>query len=461
MRKYFFSFLFLFFSTCSSDSKSDKSNYPFSIRTPNKSFYQKIETSTDSSANAGVDTSTNVGADTDTDTDTGTGVKNLKNKLEEFQFATVQQVEINTDADSSSIADSRSRTGASSIADTGLEEFQFPIVQQVEINTAADSSSIAGSRSRTGSSSIADTGLEEFQFATVQQVEINTDAGSSSIADIGLKEFQFPTVQQVEINTDAGSSLIAGSRSRTGASSIATDADINIVQKTADRIIQELTDVNVGGNLIQKEGCEGFSKADWINQDLSIKQSIQHFTRKKMQNLLSINREFPSPQDKEDSVKCFVSTAFSLNNILEIVTDHWWQSAQVSLQAPYKKILIEFMKHYFSAWVGYGILLSIKSISSDHISFVVEEPHLLENGQYAVVTNFNIMNFYSAKILWTVDVRSFPKELAFLDISFKGVSSLYLLRKQMYYLFRKKNEKMDEIIFELQNKMDDSSFADL
>ena len=89
----------------------------------------------------------------------------------------------------------------------------------------------------------------------------------------------------------------------------------------------------------------------------------------------------------------------------------------------------------------------------------MEEPRLLKNKQYAVVTNFNIMNFYSAEIVWTVDAQSFPEELAFLDIFVEGVSILYLLRNQMHYLFQKKNGDMNAVVFDLQNKMDDSSFA--
>ena len=91
----------------------------------------------------------------------------------------------------------------------------------------------------------------------------------------------------------------------------------------------------------------------------------------------------------------------------------------------------------------------------------MKEPRLLKSGKYAVITRVNIMSFYSAEILWIVDVQSFPEGLAFLDISFEGVSSLYLLERQMYYLFKKKKGNMDEIVFDLQNKMNDSSFADL
>ena len=371
MRNLVFSFLFLFFSACSSDSESDKSDYPFSTKTINKSFYQKkrsgfvivqqIDISTD--ANAGMDTSTNVEADIET------GVEDLK--------VIIQQVAINTE------------TGSNSGA---------------EVVSIADSSS----------------GPEAI---------LRADAGSNSRPAAIL-------------NADTG-------------------ADTYVVQKPPDRAIQKLADFDVGDNLIQEEECGGFSKADWTDQGLSIEQSIQRFIRQQMQSLLSINRKFPSPKDKEDSVRCFVNTAFSLNSIFKITTDRWWENVQVPLQAPHEEILIGFIEHYFVAWVGFGLLLPIKPISSDRISFVVKEPRLLKNGQYKVITKVNIMSFYSTEILWIVDVQSFPEGLAFLDISFEGVSSLYLLERQMYYLFQRKKGNMDEIAFDLQNKMDDSSFVDL
>ena len=329
---------------------------------------------------------------------------------------------------------------------------------------------------------------------TSTDVGVATDVGadtSASIENLGSTSegLQFATVQKVEMSVDVGSSAGMGAE----ASPITdTGAGINVVQETESKAIQKLVDFDVGGttdmgvvmgvkvatdvevaadvgvatdvgdHLIQKEECKGFSKADWINQDISIKQSIQDFTRKQMQNLLSINREFPSPQDKEDSVRCFVRTAFSLNNILRIATDHWWEGVQeVSFQTPHEETLMKFIEHYFLAWIGYGLLLQIKPVSSDRIDFVVEEPYLLGDTQYAVVTNFTIMNFYSAKIVWIVNVQSFPEGLSFLDISFEGVSSLYLLKNQMDYLFREKNGNMDEVAFRLQNKMDDSSFSNL
>lgn len=354
MRKYFF--LFLFLSACSSDSKSDKPDYPFSfsIKTLNKSSYQKkrsdliiaqqIKTSIDTNAN--IDTS-NVEAGADG------GVENMKDQLKESSFFTAQPEEVN----------------------------------------------------------------------------INDDS-----------------IAKVNPGADTGTDI---------------DTGVDIVQKTDDRALQEFTGFHVRDNLFQKEICEGFSKADWTNQDLSIKQSIQHFTGKQMENLLGINREFPSPKDKEDSIRCFVNTAFTLNNIFEITTDHWRESVQAPLQASHKETSIEFIEHYFVTWVGYGLLSPVKSIPSDRINFVVEEPRLLKNKQYRVATNFNIMNIHSTEIIWIVDAQSFPKELAFLDILVEGVSILYLLRNQMHYLFQKKHGDMSAVAFDLQNKMDDSSFADL
>ena len=40
MKKYIFSFLFLFFSACSSDLESDKSDHPFTTQTHNEAVYQ-------------------------------------------------------------------------------------------------------------------------------------------------------------------------------------------------------------------------------------------------------------------------------------------------------------------------------------------------------------------------------------------------------------------------------------
>ena len=392
MRKYFFSFLLLFFSACSSDSKLDKSDYPFSF---------SIQT-----------------------------VNKYPNQKEGSNLVKDQQVKINTNANAD--------TGTGTSVDAGTN---------ADIDISTNIGAVAGTGTDVGVENLKKNRLEEFSFVTVQQAAISTDAGSGSITGVG--------------------------------SSADTGAGVDIVQKTAYRATQELTDFNRGGHFIQKEICEGFSKADWTNQGLSIKQAVQHFTRKQMQNLLSINREFPSPQDKEDSVRCFVNTAFSLNSIFKTTTDYWWTGVQeplqapfqtplqallqvplqAPLQAPHKETLIGFIEHYFVAWVGYGLLSPIKSIPSDRIDFVVEEPRLLKNKQYAVVTNFNIMNFYSVEIIWTVDARSFPEELAFLDIFVEGVSILYLLRNQMHYLFQKKDGDMNEVVFDLQNKMDDSSFA--
>ena len=368
MRKYFFSFLFLLLSSCSSDLKSDKSSQPFSPQLASKSFYQKkksdlvkeqkTETGTDAGVNAGVGVSANVSASSNADVGTSTDVS----------------AGLNTDVDIS--------TNAGADTDTGKRK------------------------------------LGEVHSVTAQQEEINPDADSSLSAD-------------------------------------------NIAQKPADKAIQEQANFDVEDNLIQEEICEGFSKTDWINQGLSIKQSIQHFATKQMESLLGINKVFPSPQDKEDSIRCFVNTAFSLNNIFKIVTDHWWQNVQVSLQAPHKETLMGFIEHYFTAWIGYGLLLPIKSIPSGRIHFVMEEPHLLKDKQYKVVINFNVMNLYSAEIAWIVDAQSFPNELVFLDIFVEGVSILYLLRNQMDYLFQKRNGDMNEIVFDLQKKMDDSSFAHL
>ena len=243
--------MLLFFSACSSDSESDKSDYPFSTKTAktiNKSFYQKkrsgfvivqqIDTSTDANANAGVDTSTNVGADIET------GVEDLK--------VIVQQVGINTEAGSSSRpevilranADSSSRPAAILNADAGSSSRPAAILR-----ANADSSS---------------------RPAAI----LNADAGSSSRPEVILR-------------ADAGSSLGPEVILRADAG-----ADINVVQKIPDRAIQELAGFDGGGNLIQEEECEGFSKADWTDQGLSIEQSIQRFIRQQMQSLLSINREF-------------------------------------------------------------------------------------------------------------------------------------------------------------------------
>ena len=315
--------------------------------------------------------------------------------------------------------------------------------QKTEMSTDAG----VGVSANVSASSNADVGAStDVSAGSNTDVDISTNVGANTgTGKRKLGEVHSVTAQQEEINPDADSSLSAD----------------NITQKSADKTIQEQANFDVEDNLIQKEICEGFSKTDWINQGLSIKQSIQHFATKQMESLLGINKVFPFPQDKEDSIRCFVNTAFSLNNIFKIATDHWWQNVQMSLQAPHKETLMGFIEHYFTAWIGYGLLLPIKSIPSDRIHFVMEEPHLLKDKQYKVVINFNVMNLYSAEIAWIVAAQSFPNELVFLDIFVEGVSILYLLRNQMDYLFQKRNGDMNEIVFDLQKKMDDSSFAHL
>ena len=92
----------------------------------------------------------------------------------------------------------------------------------------------------------------------------------------------------------------------------------------------------------------------------------------------------------------------------------------------------------------------------------MEEPRPLKNNKkYSVATVYNIMNYRSVKLVWTVDAQSFPEQLSFLDMSFEGISTLLVLIDQMNYLFRKKSGNMEEVSFFLQNKMDNSSFADL
>lgn len=386
MKKCFFIFLFLFFSACSSDLKSDKSDksnkpvYPFSFSIQKVNKYPNQEKGSNLVKDQPVKTNT----DASVKVDMGTEVDASAN----VEVSAIASVGTDTDTD----------TGTDTDTDTGSDFI-------TSANLIVGSSLITG---------------------------VSTSGGSGSIREV-----------------------------ITGADTdVETDVETDIVQKTADRAIQELAGFNRGGHLVQEEVCEGFSKTDWVNHGLSIEQSVQHFARQQMQNLLIINREFPSPKDKENSVRCFVNTAFSVNNIFKITTDDWRQGIQqVSFQVPHRETLVEFVEHYFVAWVGYGLLSPVKSVPSDRIDFVVEEPRLLKNKRYAVVTTFNIMNFRSVDITWIIDAQSFPNELSFLDISLKGVSTLYLLKQQMQYLFQKKDGDMKEVIFVLQNKMDDSSFA--
>ena len=288
----------------------------------------------------------------------------------------------------------------------------------------------------------------EIRLRTEIKVRVGATSGTGTKPSVGAG-----TESRTEIRPSADVNTNSGTEAK-------PSADVNTVRKSVDRDNQELA-LNAEDDLIQKEKCEDFSKTDWTNQDLSIKQSVQNFTREQMENLLSINRDFPSPLDKEKSIRCFANTAFALNTIFKITTDHWWNDMQAPLQAPQKKILIEFIEHYFLAWIGYGLLLPVKSIPFDRIDFIVEEPRPSGDKQYKVVTNFTIMNSYSAEIAWIVDTQSFPKELAFLDIYVEEVSILYLLRKQMDYLFEKKGGNINEVVLRLQNKMDDSSFSSL
>ena len=374
-------------------------------------------------------------------------VKKLKSKIAESHPAPIQQAEINTNTDESP------RTGMipSSDADTN------PITETAP-NLGADAATNPITETNPGA-------------------EVNVAANTHREASIGvdierlkLKEHYPVITQQVKIHTDANlRTETNSSEASEGADAAATNVtaslspgvDINRVRNKADRIIQEGMDFPVAGHLVQKEICGDFLKADWANQDLPVKQSVQHFTRQQMQSLLSINREFPSPQDKEVSVRCFVSTAFALNDILEMTTDYWWDDVQAPPQDPHRDILTGFIEHYFLSHVGFGFLSPIKPVPSDRIDFVVREPHLVKNEQYAVVTSFNIMNSHSFEITWTVDAQSFPEGLAFLDISVEGVSILYILRGQMAYLFQKENGNMEAIAAALQNKMDDSSFTSL
>ena len=306
----------------------------------------------------------------------------------------------------------------------------------------------SGSQREAGSVVEVDSGSEG-------EVSAVAEAGSVAKIDSG-SEGEASAVSEVSAIAKADSVSVAEAGAVTEAVSVA-----DIDQETGST--QVLANFNRGGDSIQKEMCGGFVTTDWINQqDLSVTQSIQYFVREQIESILKMSRGFPSPKEKEDTFRCFINTAFSLRTMCKVATDYWWQNVQqVSLQAPHEETLIKFVEYYFTLWVGYGRLSSLESVPADRISFTVEEPHLLGNEQYLVVTNFDIMSFYSAEIVWTVDARSFPKELSFLDISFEGVSLLKLLRSQMRYLFQKEHGDMNEMVFFLQNKMDDRPLTSL
>ncbi len=454
MKKCFFIFLFLFFSACSSDLKSDKSDksskpvYPFSFSIQKVNKYPNQEKGSNLVKDQPVKTNT----DASVKVDMGTEVDASAN----VEVNAIASVGTDTDVIVNAGIDTSTTVEAGANADVDIENLRDKLA-----DASADVEAGPGT-------DVGVKALKEFSVATVRQGEISADTGSDSVAEVGADtDADTGSDFITSANLIVGSSLITGVSTSGSSGSIRevitgadTDVETDIVQKTADRAIQELAGFNRGGHLVQEEVCEGFSKTDWVNQGLSIEQSVQHFARQQMQNLLSINREFPSPKDKENSVRCFVNTAFSVNNIFKITTNNWRQGIQqVSFQAPHRETLVEFVEHYFVAWVGYGLLSPVKSIPSDRINFVVEEPRLLKNKRYAVVTTFNIMNFRSVDITWIIDAQSFPNELSFLDISLEGVSTLYLLKQQMQYLFQKKDGDMKEVIFVLQNKMDDSSFA--
>ena len=335
---------------------------------------------------------------------------------------------------------------------------------------------------------------EEFSFVTVQQPTIKTKADSSSRTET------IPQKQSLAESTDiieesANTDIPAENPEKLHLASLQVpkiSTDAFSTKKTGDKVIQELTDFSMTDHL----PCEGFSKPDWRNKELSIEQSIQYFTKQQMKNLLSINKEFPSTKDKENSIRCFVNTAFSLSNILGISTNGLWKDVKTPLQTSHKETLVEFMEHFFTAHIGYTFLRPIKpissgstslvteesfftvhveyifpqpikSISSGSISVIVKEPFFIKNNKYKVITKVDITVATAFKIrksyevTWIVDSQFFPNELFFLDTSIDGVSMLHLLRSQMAYLFQKKNRDLNEIALALQNFMDSKSLTDL
>ena len=287
MKKYFFSFLFLFFSACSPDSTSDKSDDPFPAQTPNKPPHQEEEPDLaitqqpepDKDVSAGVDTSTKgeeiadtgVAANTIVEPNEGTGPAIATNTMAEPNEDTGPAIATNT------MAEPNEDTGPA-IATNTMAEPNEGTGPAIATNTMAEPNEDTDVAMSANAGETPETSLE------------NPEDGLE-------EELRIATAQQAEISPDAGLGP------RTGA-----DEDINTAQNPADRT--KLADFNVEGTLIQEETCEGFSKIDWTNQDLSIEQSIQQFIEEQIQNFLSMNREFPSPQDKEDSIRCFVNIAF-------------------------------------------------------------------------------------------------------------------------------------------------------
>lgn len=452
MKKYFFGFLFLLFSACSPNPKPDESDSPPPIQTLNKPFAQKEELNGVTAPQKETDTNETISAKAEENTDTSVATADANAEKTTDTAATSAKAGETIETDVAAADAKAEETIDTNVVAKNQKAEEIPntdIAANIIVEPNADTSVAMTNEKETP-----DTDTDTDAVAMNAKAGETADTGKNPPED-SSEELSPATVQQEEIDTDINPGLTTG----IGPSTVTVDegTDITMVQeKVTDRATQESVDFSLEDTLIQEETCEGFSKVNWTNQGLSIEQSIQHFIEEQIQNFLSINREFPSPQDKEDSIRCFVNIAFSLNNIFQIATNHEWK--QVPLQVPHKETLIGYIELFIIAHVGFILLPPIKSIPSDRISFVVGEPHLVKTHQYRVVINFNIMS-RSKKIIWIVDAQSFPKELALLDISVEGVSILHQLKSQISGLFRKENGDMNEIVLVLQDKINGDPFA--
>ncbi|MYE07793.1 MAG: hypothetical protein F4X95_03475, partial [Oligoflexia bacterium] len=423
MKNYFFSLLVLFFSACSPDSELRKSADPASHRVITKSSYQNKRSYF--ILNKEIKTSGDVNEDTtNMDVAVEASIDTIGVNIEEASTSSDVEAGVNIGAVGVDV-------GVGTDASLDVEASVSTSVENLEKNLEAVSSVFSQKLEISGNDARANN-IDMSVSIVTNDIDAGVSVSADGVASIGVDDAGAGDINvdtstdvgvfvNVDRDTDADTNPDAEVGVNTGANGDANvSADVNIDSETGvnegiNTVKQ--TDDNgfyVKAPLTQREICPEFSQVHWTNPGLSIEQSVEHFTEQQIQNLLGINREFPSPKDKEASVRCFVKTAFSLNRILKIATGSWWEGGPVPLPVSHAETLIGFMEHYFVTWVGYGLLSRIKSISSDHIDYILEDLRLLKGGSYKVSTKFTIMRSYSAKIIWIVDAPSVSRELAFI-----------------------------------------------
>ena len=463
MKKYFFSFLFLFSSSCTFDTKSDKSKCSSSAGTFNKSacqkkesdltVNQKIETTKnrDNSQTKTANTITNIKPDTETN-------RNTKHNSQTETTNTIANIKPDTETNQNTKHNSQTETEntiANIKPDTKTNQNTKHNSQTETENTIANIKPDTETNQNTKHNSQTETENTIANIKPDTETNRNTKHNSQTETE--------NTIANIKPDTETNRNTKHNSQTETENTIANIKPDTETNRNTKHNSQTETTNTIANINLETKISLSKDSRGDSIEiiQDFSVRKSIQHFTKKQMQNLLNIHTNFSSPQDREAEIRHFVKTAFSLNKILKIAISHWRLDEQTSLKASHKKILIEFIEHYLLSWIGYSMLLPVKSIPSHYIDYTVKEPYVSKDNLYRVITKFNIMNLHSTEILWTVNTKSFPSQLVFLNVIIDGVSALHLLRDQMYYLFKQKQGNIDKIIFELQNKMNHSSFSNL